>query len=87
MILLFGLMLLFILLGMELGVAMGLSGMVYILYSWLGPSPIPLSIIPQNLVHGLDSFPLLAVPLFMLAGELMEKGGKTLDLQIPHKPS
>ena len=77
MILLFGLMLLFILLGMELGVAMGLSGMVYILYSWLGPSPIPLSIIPQNLVHGLDSFPLLAVPLFMLAGELMEKGGVT----------
>ncbi|MBP1720287.1 MAG: transporter large permease [Deltaproteobacteria bacterium] len=77
MVLLFGLMMLFILLGMELGTAMGLSGMVYILYSWLGPSPIPLSIIPQNLIYGLDSFPLLAVPLFMLAGELMEKGGVT----------
>jgi len=77
MLLLFGAMLIFIMLGMELGTAMGLSGMVYILYSWLGPSPIPLSIIPQNLMHGLDSFPLLAVPLFMLAGELMEKGGVT----------
>lgn len=80
MLLLFGLMLLFILLGMELGTAMGLSGMIYILYSWLGPSPIPLSIIPQNFVYGLDSFPLLAVPLFMLAGELMEKGGVTARL-------
>ena len=77
MLILFGLMLLFILLGMELGTAMGLSGMLYILYSWLGPSPIPLSIIPQNFMYGLDSFPLLAVPLFMLAGELMEKGGVT----------
>ncbi len=77
MLILFGLMLLFILVGMELGTAMGLSGMLYILYSWLGPSPIPLSIIPQNFMYGLDSFPLLAVPLFMLAGELMEKGGVT----------
>lgn len=77
MALLFGLMMLFIFLGMELGTAMGLSGMLYILYSWLGPDPIPLSIIPQNLIYGLDSFPLLAVPLFMLAGELMEKGGVT----------
>jgi tripartite ATP-independent transporter DctM subunit len=77
MILLFGMMLVFIMAGMELGTAMGLSGMVYILYSWLGPSPIPLSIIPQNFMYGLDSFPLLAVPLFMLAGELMEKGGVT----------
>ncbi len=77
MILLFGMMLCFIMVGMELGTAMGLSGMLYILYSWLGPSPIPLSIIPQNFMYGLDSFPLLAVPLFMLAGELMEKGGVT----------
>jgi len=80
MLLLFGMMLVFIMVGMELGTAMGLSGMVYILYSWLGPSPIPLSIIPQNFVYGLDSFPLLAVPLFMLAGELMEKGGVTTRL-------
>jgi len=77
MLLLFGLMVAFIFLGMEVGTAMGLSGMVYILLSWLGPSPIPLSIIPQNFVYGVDSFPLLAVPLFMLAGELMEKGGVT----------
>ncbi len=80
MILLFGMMLVFILLGMELGTAMGFSGMVYILISWLGPTPIPFSIIPQNFVYGLDSFPLLAVPLFMLAGELMDNGVVTVLL-------
>ena len=32
-------------------------------------------IIAQNVVNGADSFPLLAVPFFMLAGELMNRGG------------
>ncbi len=32
-------------------------------------------ILAQNVVNGADSFPLLAVPFFMLAGELMNAGG------------
>jgi tripartite ATP-independent transporter DctM subunit len=32
-------------------------------------------ILAQNLVGGADSFPLMAVPFFMLAGELMNAGG------------
>ncbi|WP_232302705.1 TRAP transporter large permease subunit [Elstera litoralis] len=32
-------------------------------------------IIAQNLINGADSFPLLAVPFFMLAGEIMNSGG------------
>jgi tripartite ATP-independent transporter DctM subunit len=32
-------------------------------------------IIAQNLLNGADSFPLLAVPFFMLAGEIMNAGG------------
>lgn len=32
-------------------------------------------IIAQNLINGADSFPLMAVPFFMLAGELMNSGG------------
>ena len=32
-------------------------------------------ILAQNLINGSDSFPLLAVPFFMLAGELMNAGG------------
>ena len=29
----------------------------------------------QNVMNGADSFPLLAVPFFMLAGEIMNVGG------------
>jgi tripartite ATP-independent transporter DctM subunit len=32
-------------------------------------------IIAQNLLNGADSFPLMAVPFFMLAGEIMNAGG------------
>ncbi|MDX6806213.1 TRAP transporter large permease subunit [Terrihabitans rhizophilus] len=32
-------------------------------------------IIAQNIINGADSFPLMAVPFFMLAGELMNTGG------------
>jgi tripartite ATP-independent transporter DctM subunit len=32
-------------------------------------------IVAQNVINGADSFPLMAVPFFMLAGELMNKGG------------
>ena len=32
-------------------------------------------IIAQNLLNGADSFPLMAVPFFMLAGEVMNAGG------------
>lgn len=32
-------------------------------------------IIAQNLINGADSFPLLAVPFFLLAGEIMNAGG------------
>jgi tripartite ATP-independent transporter DctM subunit len=32
-------------------------------------------IVAQNVINGADSFPLMAIPFFMLAGELMNKGG------------
>ena len=39
-----------------------------------------LNIIPQKLIGGINQFPLLAIPLFILAGEVMNKGGVTLRL-------
>ncbi len=36
---------------------------------------LPLVIVPQQIVAGMDSFPMLAVPLFILAGFLMDAGG------------
>src|SRR5215212_10989453 len=32
-------------------------------------------IVAQNIINGADSFPLMAVPFFMLAGEIMNRGG------------
>jgi C4-dicarboxylate transporter DctM subunit len=41
---------------------------------------IPLVLVPQKIFTGCDSFPLLAVPLFILAGTLMYTGGISLRL-------
>ncbi|MGH7406201.1 MAG: TRAP transporter large permease subunit, partial [Candidatus Methylomirabilales bacterium] len=40
----------------------------------------PLTVIPLNLFEGASKFPLLAIPLFILAGGLMETGGISLRL-------
>jgi TRAP-type mannitol/chloroaromatic compound transport system permease large subunit len=40
----------------------------------------PLSVVPLNLFSGASSFPLLAIPLFILAGGLMETSGISLRL-------
>lgn len=39
-----------------------------------------LTLLYRNLYNGMDSFPLMAIPFFMLAGELMNRGGITLRL-------
>jgi C4-dicarboxylate transporter DctM subunit len=47
------------------------SGIVFLLVTELKP----LTLVCQRLTTGLDSFPLLAVPLFILVGNLMDSGG------------
>lgn len=70
-------MMVFIILGMNVGISMGLASLTYILFQASTGNMTPLTIIPQKMVNGVNSFPLLAVPLFMLAGELMNRGGTT----------
>ena len=41
---------------------------------------IPLVIVPQKIFTGSDSFPLLAIPFFILAGALMDTGGISVRL-------
>ena len=53
--------------GMSLGIATFI-GMLYV-------SPDVLIMMPQKFLYGLDSFPLLAIPLFVMAGQLMSSGG------------
>ena len=58
------------LMGLPIAFAMGLSAIVAI---WL--SGIDISIIPQRMMYSVNSFPLMAIPFFMLSGELMIKAG------------
>ena len=75
--LLFAGMLILMLLGMHVGLAMVASSLLYLLIRLSEHLSVPLSVIPQKMTYAVDSFPLLAVPLFMLAGELMSAGGIT----------
>jgi len=62
-----------LLMGIGLNMAFALvltgAGMAWVLDFW------DTQLLAQNLVAGVDSFPLLAVPFFILAGELMNTGG------------
>ncbi|MCT8160832.1 TRAP transporter large permease [Pseudoruegeria sp. SHC-113] len=44
---------------------------------WLNGQERDLALLYRNVYNGMDSFPLMAIPFFMLAGELMNKGGIT----------
>ena len=39
-----------------------------------------ITLLYRNVYNGIDSFPLMAIPFFMLAGELMNRGGITMRL-------
>jgi tripartite ATP-independent transporter DctM subunit len=65
-----------LILGMPIAFAIGLSGATF----FLQHSDIPLSIIVQKVVSSTQSFPLLAIPFFILAGNLMNETGITSRL-------
>ncbi|MDD7973763.1 TRAP transporter large permease [Roseinatronobacter alkalisoli] len=60
-------------LGAPVAVALAGSALLYILTS----SPVPPLIVAHRMINGVDSFPLLAVPFFILAGNLMNTAGIT----------
>jgi tripartite ATP-independent transporter DctM subunit len=57
-------------------VALGGCAMVYAIIG----GTVPITTLVQTIFGGLATFPLLAIPLFMLAGNLMNEGGLTPDL-------
>jgi C4-dicarboxylate transporter DctM subunit len=69
--LLLGLLMLLLVLSVPIGIALGVSTAITLVLT----SPIPLTMMAQACFTGLDSFPLLAIPFFMLAGSLMGYGG------------
>lgn len=58
------------LIGMPLAFALGFASLGGLLVGG-----IDLTVLPQRMMHSVDSFPLMAIPLFMLAGELMVRAG------------
>ena len=54
-----------------IGIALGLSAMIALMVD----GSIPLEFIMKELTTSANSFPLLAIPFFILAGEIMGKGG------------
>lgn len=59
-------------------IAFALSITTVIFLLWKGTAP--LSVVPLNLFSGASSFPLLAIPLFIFAGGLMDTSGISLRL-------
>ncbi len=68
--LLFGAFFLLMLIGVPIGLAIGLSALI--VFISMG---IPLQMVPQTLLEGNNSFALVAVPFFVLAGDILAKGG------------
>ncbi len=72
MILLFSSLAVLLLIGVPVFVAIGGAAAIYIV-----ANGIPPLIVAQQMVSGIDSFPLLAVPFFILAGNLMNAAAIT----------
>lgn len=76
---LFALLFFLIFLGMPIALSIGIPAIGLILTPGVFPTSVPLAALGQTIVQmlfaGVDSFDLLAIPLFMLAGSIMEKGG------------
>lgn len=70
---LFGSFIVLLALGVPISFSMGLSAVLAL----LSEGSVPLLILPQRFFSSLDSFPLLAIPLFILAGNLMNVAGIT----------
>lgn len=66
----------FVAINVPIAFSMGLASILGLLLQ----GRIPLVIVPQKIFTGSDSFPLLAVPFFILAGALMDTGGISLRL-------
>lgn len=62
--------------GLPVAIAMGISGLTAVLVD----GRFPALVVPQYLFNGISSFPLMAIPFFILAAEIMTASGLTRSL-------
>jgi TRAP-type mannitol/chloroaromatic compound transport system permease large subunit len=70
---LIGAFLILMLCGLPVAVAMAGSSLLYVLWS----GSVPDVVVAQRMIAGIESFPLLAVPFFILAGNQINIAGIT----------
>ena len=73
MLILIGSFLVLLILGLPVALAMAVSSLLYMLLTGTAPDVV----LAQRMIAGVESFPLLAVPFFILAGNLMNIAGVT----------
>lgn len=67
---------LLLIIGIPISLVLAITSLAYLI---LTDSVAVLGSVPQKMFSGLDNFGLLAIPLFMLAGELMNLGASPRD--------
>lgn len=70
-------LLVLLLVSVPIGICLGLATMIVMVFVDGAP---PMVLLARSVVTGADSFPLIAVPLFILAGDLMQHGGMSRRL-------
>src|SRR4051794_41233196 len=63
--------------GFDVGFSMILAALLGVLYRGDAVDP---AMMPLSMIAGVDTYALVQVPLFILAGELMNRGGLTMRL-------
>lgn len=58
-------------LGVPIAFCLGLGGLTFMVLS----GTVPIAVLPTLMFSGMDSFPLLAIPFFIIAGDLMQRCG------------
>lgn len=66
----------FIIIGVPIAIALGLSSMITMMIH----SHVPVMVLVQKAYSGLDTFTLMAIPFFILAGNVMSQGGVSTRL-------
>jgi tripartite ATP-independent transporter DctM subunit len=69
-----GLLIAFLLIGIPVGYTIALTSIVALVIKWGLPN-LSFGMIAQMLIYGINNFPIIAVPLFLLAGALMNQSG------------
>lgn len=69
--LIFILLAIFFVIGVPIAISLGLASTVVAFFGDLAP----LELVPQQMFNATNSFPLMAIPFFILAGSLMQTGG------------